>query len=58
MWNTITSLRFNQCYNCEEFSTKPLQDEDYCEECHEQSIEDAHDLEAYNNLHRAGGPLG
>jgi hypothetical protein len=63
MWNIITSLRFNQCDNCEEFSTKPLQDDVYgngyyCEECYEQGLEDARDLEGYNNLHRAGGPLG
>ena len=65
MHNNITTLALalNQCENCEEWGIQSLQtdaygNQDVCEECHDQSVEDSHDLEAYNNLHRAGGPLG
>ena len=65
MHNNITALALplNQCDRCEEWVLESLTsdysgDGEVCELCYDQSVEDSHDLEGYNNLHRAGGPLG
>jgi hypothetical protein len=62
MHNNITTLALalNQCENCEEWGIQSLQtdaygNQDVCEPCFDQSVEDSQEWESFCHDHRRGG---